>query len=109
MVQGGGGLRLVDVYVLLDSRSELTFISEALAAKLQQEVYDGPIVVPLQGNALVSVSFDYVRSVEWQIIPMHLTLTKPRGNVHFRVPFLFLPSVDDLVILDKRLCGKSCA
>lgn len=43
-VPGRGSLRAVNVNTLLDSGSRIMSILEALAAKLQQNIYDGPII-----------------------------------------------------------------
>lgn len=69
-VQGRGNLRPVSVNVLLDSGSGVTTMSEAMAVKRQQEMYNDPTIEPFQGSVRVC-------TVEWQPIPMYLVLITP--------------------------------
>lgn len=90
-----GSLGYVNINALLDSRSEITSVSEAMASKRQQEMYDGPIIEPFQGIMHVRMPIGYVRTVERHNIPMRITLTTSWGGVHFQVHFAVMPSLDD--------------
>lgn len=58
------------MYVLLDSGSALTSISEALVAKRQQDINDWPIIGYKRGKCALGISFGNIYTVERQSIPI---------------------------------------
>lgn len=84
-----GGVLPVTVNALLESGSDATSISEALARRLQQEVRQ-MFTELYRGSMRVQRYSREVRAMKHQTIPLHLAMMTPWGYVRFQLPFVIL-------------------
>ena len=103
VARGGKIMEPLGLQAVLDSASGVTGISERLLERLGKQFGVGDVSPLKSGPYQVSVADDRALKARYQTTDdLQMTLQVPHGRISFRVAFVILPGLDDVMLIGSK-------